>query len=36
MHRVVTHFLRDRQKPDTVLCQLADIKLHFEVIAEEP
>jgi hypothetical protein len=35
VHRIVAHFLRDRQQLDAVLGELANVELQFEVIAEE-
>ena len=35
VHRIVAHLLRDRQKADAVLRQLADVELQLEMITEE-
>ncbi len=35
VHRIVAHLLGDRDEPDAVLRQLADVELQLEVVAEE-
>ena len=35
VHRIVAHLLGDRDEPDAVLRELADVELQLEVIAEE-
>ena len=35
VHRIVAHFLRDRQQADAILRQLADVELKLEVVAEK-
>jgi hypothetical protein len=36
VHGIVAHLLGDRDELDAVLRELADVKLEFEVVAEEP
>ena len=35
MHGVVAHFLGDRDQPDAIPGQLADVKFEFEMVAKE-